>query len=132
MSEVLLPTLGPHRPCCDKAGPGIEVIGLPRVIMGHHRYQDSHHVCIPNEPAIHVQGLLDIHQMHRPYRGTSFIRKNPPPRTTIQGYLGYKVTSARGSVGRRFLILRNPRAKPVGLRFKKIRKRTKAVGPLFS
>ena len=37
--------------------------------------------------------------------------------TTLQGYLGYKVTSARGSVGRRFLILRKPRAKPVGLRF---------------
>ena len=36
---------------------------------------------------------------------------------TLQGYLGYKVTSARGSVGRRFLILNKPRAKPVGLRF---------------
>ena len=39
------------------------------------------------------------------------------PLSALQGYLGYKVTSARGSVGRRFLILRKPRAKPVGLRF---------------
>ena len=49
----------------------------------------------------------------------------------LHGYLGYKKPSARGSVGRRFLILRKPRAKPAGLRFSKIRKRTKAVGPRF-
>ena len=44
-----------------------------------------------------------------PYRGTSAM-----------------VTSARGSVGRRFLVLRKPRANSVGLHFLKIRKRTKA------
>ena len=36
---------------------------------------------------------------------------------------------ARGPVGRCFLNLRTPRAKPVGLRFLKLRKHTKAVGP---
>ena len=35
----------------------------------------------------------------------------------VEGYLGYKVTSAEGLVGRFFLDLRKPRAKPVGLRF---------------
>ena len=49
-----------------------------------------------------------------PYRGTS--AKNTP---------------ARGSVGRCFLNLRNPRATPVGLRFLESRKCTKTVGPLF-
>ena len=49
----------------------------------------------------------------------------------VQGYLGYKNTPARGSVGRFFLDLRKPRAKPVGLRFLKLRKRSKEVGPRF-
>ena len=51
------------------------------------------------------------------FRSTSLTRNTQPPGITVQGYLGYKVTSARGSIGRRFLILRKPRAKPVGLRF---------------
>ena len=46
----------------------------------------------------------------------------------MQGYLGYKNTPARGSVGRCFLDLRKPRAKTVGLRSLKLRKCTRAVG----
>ena len=38
-------------------------------------------------------------------------------------------TLARRSVGRCFLELRKSRAKPVGLRFLRLRERTKAVGP---
>jgi len=47
----------------------------------------------------------------------------------LQGYLGN--TPARGSVGRCFLNLRKPRAKPISLHFLKLRKSTKAVGPRF-
>ena len=49
----------------------------------------------------------------------------------VQWYLGYKNTSARGSVGRCFLIIKTPRANPVGFRSLKSRKRTRAVGPRF-
>ena len=63
-------------------------------------------------------------------------KTHPPPQDHRRAleivllYRGTSVTSARGSVGRRFLILRKPRAKPVGLRSLS-RKRKKAVGPLF-
>ena len=50
---------------------------------------------------------------------------------TVQGYLGYKTTSARRSVGRCFLILERPRAKPVGLLLLKLGRRTKVVGLRF-
>jgi len=36
---------------------------------------------------LHGSGFMGV------YRGTSLIRKHPPPRTTIQGYLAHKKTS---------------------------------------
>jgi hypothetical protein len=49
----------------------------------------------------------------------------------VEGYLGYKNTLARGSVGLCFLKIRKLRENPVGLVFLRLRKRTKAVGPRF-
>ena len=50
-------------------------------------------------------------------------------KSCIQGYLGYKNTPVRRSVGRCFPLQRKPRAKLVGLRFLELRKCTKAFGP---
>ena len=64
----------------------------------------------------HVRGLFEM-DTRRPrvtYRDTSD-----------------KNTQARESVGRCFLNSRKVRAKPVGLRFLRLRKCTKAVGPRF-
>ena len=47
------------------------------------------------------------------------------------GYLGYKKTLARGSVGLRFLKTRKPSENPGGPIVFGLRKRTKAVGPRF-
>ena len=49
----------------------------------------------------------------------------------LLGYLGYKTTLARGSVGLRFLKIRKPSENPVGPISLGLRKRTKAVGPRF-
>ena len=67
-------------------------------------------------PLYRIQGFLEIENTHRP---------------SVPGYLGHKNTPAQRSVGRCFLNLGKPRAKPVGLCFLKLRKCTKAVGPCF-
>jgi len=48
-----------------------------------------------------------------------------------QGYRGCQNTSARRSVGRCSLNPRKPQAKPIGFRFPKCRRCTKAVGSRF-
>jgi hypothetical protein len=57
--------------------------------------------------------------------------RGPRHRPTVQGYLGYKKTLARGSVGLRFLKIRKPSENPVGPISLGLRKRTKAVGTRF-
>jgi hypothetical protein len=59
----------------------------------------------------------------------SLISSNP--RTGVQGYLGYKKTLARGSVGLCFLEIKKTSENPVGPISLGFTKCTKAVGPRF-